>query len=293
MRKFNPSTIHSATAKGNLVASIASNFVNINKLILSVSGVGTLIIGKNNLRRNIYFFLYRFLIKVSLKRINYNIIFQNKDDCKNYKSFLNFKNEQSVIIAGSGVDTSSLKPVIKNTNTRNILLPARLLYEKGIEEFVKASKLLKQKNVKGIFYLCGDSNSINPSKIKLNIIEKWVDEGLIIYRGYYSDIQKMYQDIDIVCLPSWREGFPKVLMEAASFGLPVITTDVPGCRDAVIKNVTGILVPAKDEIKLANAISKLFEDVNLRKKMGKANRELAIEKFDLVQIVNKVIKLYY
>ena len=103
----------------------------------------------------------------------------------------------------------------------------------------------------------------------------------------------MYQDIDIVCLPSWREGFPKVLMEAASLGLPVITTDVPGCRDAVIKNVTGILVPAKDEIKLANAISKLFKDVNLRKKMGKANRELAIEKFDLVQIVNKVIKLYY
>ena len=103
----------------------------------------------------------------------------------------------------------------------------------------------------------------------------------------------MYQDIDIVCLPSWREGFPKVLMEAASLGLPVITTDVPGCRDAVIKNVTGILVPVKDEIKLANAISKLFEDVNLRNKMGKANRELAIEKFDLVQIVNKVIKLYY
>ena len=103
----------------------------------------------------------------------------------------------------------------------------------------------------------------------------------------------MYQDIDIVCLPSWREGFPKVLMEAASLGLPVITTDVPGCRDAVIKNVTGILVPAKDEIKLANAILKLFEDVNLRNKMGKANRELAIEKFDLVQIVNKVIKLYY
>ena len=172
-------------------------------------------------------------------------------------------------------------------------MPARLLYEKGIEEFVKASKLLKQKNVKGIFYLCGDSNSINPSKIKLDIIEKWVDEGLIIYRGYYSDIKKMYQDIDIVCLPSWREGFPKVLMEAASLGLPVITTDVPGCRDAVIKNVTGILVPAKDEIKLANAILKLFKDVNLRNKMGKANRELAIEKFDLVQIVNKVIKLYY
>ena len=80
---------------------------------MSVSGVGTLIIGKNNLKKNIYFYLYKFLIKASLKRINYNIIFQNKDDRKNYKSFLNFKNEQSVIIAGSGVDTSKLKPMIK------------------------------------------------------------------------------------------------------------------------------------------------------------------------------------
>ena len=141
--------------------------------------------------------------------------------------------------------------------------------------------------------LCGDSNSLNPSKIKLDVIDKWVDAGLIIYRGYYSDIQKMYKDIDIVCLPSWREGFPKVLMEAASLGLPVITTDVPGCRDAVIKNETGLLVPPKNEIKLANAIKKLFENVNLRNKMGRANRELAINNFDLVQIINKVIKLYY
>ena len=125
------------------------------------------------------------------------------------------------------------------------------------------------------------------------MIKKWARDGLIIYRGYYSDIQKMYKDIDIVCLPSWREGFPKVLMEAASLGLPVITTDVPGCRDAVIKNVTGILVPVKDEIKLANAIKKLFENVNLRNKMGRANRRLAIEKFDLEEIVSKIIKLYY
>ena len=102
----------------------------------------------------------------------------------------------------------------------------------------------------------------------------------------------MYKDIDVVCLPSWRESFPKVLMEAASLGLPVITTDVPGCRDAIIKNVTGILVPVKDEIKLANAIKKLFEDVNLRNKMGKANRELAIEKFDLVKSLIKIIKFY-
>ena len=157
-------------------------------------------------------------------------------------------------------------------------MPARLLYEKGIEEFVKASKLLKQKKVKGNFYLSGDALTVNPSKIKLEVIETWVNEGLIIYRGYNSDIKKMYKDIDIVCLPSWREGFPKVLMEAASLGLPIITTDVPGCRDAVIKNKTAILVPVKDEVELAKAIKKLFEDVQLRDKMGRFNRELAIKK---------------
>ena len=165
------------------MASIASNFVKVNKLIISVSGVGTLLIGKNNLKKKYFFLLYKFLIKSISKKVNFNIIFQNKDDCKNYKKILNFKNEQAFIIAGSGVNTSKLKPVKKKIH-RNILLPARLLYEKGIEEFVKASKILKKKNVKGVFYLSGDKHSANPSKIELDIIEKWVAEGLINYRGY-------------------------------------------------------------------------------------------------------------
>ena len=292
LRKFKPSTIHSVTAKANLMASVASNFVKVNKLIISVSGVGTLLIGKMNFKKRIFFSLYKLLINLFLKRVNFNIIFQNNEDLKNYKEILSFKNEQAFIIAGSGVNTSKLKPITKKRHTRNILLPARLLYEKGIEEYVKASKILKEKKIKGNFYLSGDYLSANPSSIDLEIIEKWVSKGLIIYRGYEFDTYKMYKDIDIVCLPSWREGFPKVLMEAASFGLPVIATDVPGCRDAVKKNKTGILVPLKDDIRLANAIKKLFEDVDLRKKMGKENRNMAVNKFDLNKIIPKVIKLY-
>ena len=171
-------------------------------------------------------------------------------------------------------------------------MPARLLYEKGIEEFVNASKILKKDNVNGVFYLAGDKHSANPSKIEFNKIERWVAEGLINYRGHFSNIKEMYKDIDIVCLPSWREGFPKVLMEAASLGLPVITTDVPGCRDAVIENKTAILVPIRDEINLATAIKKLFEDVNLRHKMGKAGRNLALKRFDLSKIIPRIIELY-
>ena len=292
LKKFNPTTIHSVTSKGNLMASIACNFVSTKKLILSVSGLGTLFIGKTNFKRKIILFLYKILLRVSLKFVNYNIIFQNKEDCKNYRKILDFNTYQIAIIPGSGVNTLYLKPTAKKKNTRNIILPARLLYEKGIEEFVNASKILKKDNVRGEFYLAGDPYSANPSKIEFNKIERWMDEGLINYRGYFSDIKEMYKDIDIVCLPSWREGFPKVLMEAASLGLPVITTDVPGCRDAIIENKTGILVPIKDEINLAFAIKKLFEDVKLRHKMGKAGRNLAVKKFDLDKIIPKIIKLY-
>ena len=138
------------------MASVASNFVKINKLIISVSGVGTLLIGKMNLKKRIFFSLYKLLINLFLKRVNFNIIFQNNEDLKNYKEILSFKNEQAFIIAGSGVNTSKLKPIIKKRHTRNILLPARLLYEKGIEEYVKASKILKEKKIKGNFYLSGD-----------------------------------------------------------------------------------------------------------------------------------------
>ena len=123
-------------------------------------------------------------------------------------------------------------------------------------------------------------------------IEEWVREGLIIYKGHEYDLNKLYEDMDIICLPSWREGFPKVLMEAASFGLPVITTDVPGCRDAVIDKKTALLVPVQNEIKLAEAIEKLLENTKLRIQMGKANRTLAITKFDLNYIVPQVIQLY-
>ena len=171
-------------------------------------------------------------------------------------------------------------------------MPARLLYEKGIEEFVKASKLLKQKKVNGTFYICGDPNSVNPSKIKLDIIEKWVDEGLIIYRGYFSDIKKMYKDIDIVCLPSWREGFPKVLMEAASLGLPVITTDVPGCRDAIIKNVTGILVPVKNTQRLTDAIIYLLKNPKINKQLGILGRQRAERLFSIDKIIENHFKIY-
>ncbi len=292
LKKFKPTTVHSATAKGNLMALLACNFINNVKLVLSISGIGTLFIGQKSIKNFFLRFFYKLIFRVLLKKIDYKIIFQNKDDYNSYKSIIKFNDENVIMVGGSGVDTSKFKPLSKKPNTRNILLPARMLYEKGVLEFVNASRILKKKNIKGNFYLAGDTISINPSAINLTTIEKWCAEGLVYYEGHQYELNKLYQDVDIVCLPSWREGFPKALMEAASFGLPVITTDVPGCRDAVIVNKTALLVPVQDEVRLADAIKKLFEDTKLRTKMGNASRELAIKKFDLNYIVPQIIKLY-
>ncbi len=292
LRKFNPTTVHSATAKANLMSLIACQFLGKTKLILSISGMGTLFTGKVKMRKLILQKLYKLIFNVLLKGVRFNLIFQNKDDYQNYKSFINFNDSEANIVPGSGVDIKILKPIKKKSNTIKVLLPARMLYEKGIQEFINAIKILKSENIVGEFYLAGDTVSINPSAIKRKIIDKWVSKGFIYYLGYQHDIQRLYEDIDIVCLPSWSEGFPKVLMEAASFGLPVITTNVPGCRDAVINNVTGIIVPLQNEIKLANAIKILIRDSKLRKKMGEANRSLAIKKFDLKVIVPKIVSLY-
>ena len=292
LKKFKPSTIHSATSKANLITALACNFLNRTNLIISVSGMGTLFTGKVGLKKLIFRFIFKYLLKISLKTLNYKIIFQNKDDFKKFQSIIKFSDKDAKIISGSGVDTKKLKPIPKKTNLKKILLPSRMLYEKGIEEFVKASKILKEKNIACTFYLAGDTMSLNPSAISKKTIDEWVSDGSIEYLGHIYNLNEMYKDIDIVCLPSWREGFPKVLMEAASFGIPTITTDVPGCRHAIINNKTGILVPLKDPILLADAIEKLIKDKNLQELMGKAGRALALKKFDLKIIIPQIINLY-
>ena len=161
-----------------------------------------------------------------------------------------------------------------------------------MNEFIDAAKILKKRKIKANFYLAGDITSANPSRIPKEKIFSWIKEGIVIYLDHQKDMKSIYSKMNIVCLPSWREGFPKVLMEAASCGLPTITTDVPGCKHAIINNKTGILIPVKNSIALANAIEKLFQDQNLQKLMGKAGRILALNKFDLKIIVPKIVKLY-
>ena len=148
LKKFNPTTVHSATAKANLMTCIAYNFLKKSKLILSVSGMGTMFTGKIGFKKKLLKLFFIFVFKISLRKLNYEIIFQNGDDLKSFHSIVSFEISKARIIRGSGVDTSKLKPSKKISKLTKILLPARMLYEKGIEEFVKASKILNIRPVR-------------------------------------------------------------------------------------------------------------------------------------------------
>ena len=292
LKMFRPTSVHSVTSKGNFMALLALNILKKPKLIMSISGLGTMFTGEINAKKKFFLFLYKSILNFSLKRIKYNIIFQNEDDFHQFNSLVKINSKNVEFVPGSGVDTSYFVPTKFKLNQRNILLPSRILYEKGVNEFIDAAKILKKRKVKANFYLAGDITSANPSRIPKEKIFSWIKEGIVIYLDHQKDMKSIYSKMNIVCLPSWREGFPKVLMEAASCGLPTITTDVPGCKHAIINNKTGILIPVKNSIALANAIEKLFQDQNLQKLMGKAGRVLALNKFDLKNIVPQIVKLY-
>ena len=284
LKLFKPTTVHSATSKGNFMAVISLNFIKNSKLVMSVSGLGTMFTGKIDFKKKLFLLIYKLILKFCLLRKNYNIIFQNHDDFNQFKSILNFKSNKAVFVPGSGVNTEKMSPTLTKTKDINILLPARMLYEKGINEFVEAARIIKSRKIDAKFYLVGDNISLNPSRIE--------KEGIITYLDYQQDMKSLYHKMTIICLPSWREGFPKVLMEAASYGIPTVTTDVPGCRDAIIDKKTGFLVPLRSPISIANKIEILIKNKNLQKKMGKAGRILALSKFDLKVIVPQIVKLY-
>ena len=292
LRKFRPSTVHSATAKGNFMASIACVFIPSVRLILSVSGLGTMFTGPRTLKKTLILFIYKLFLRVSLRKTEHKVIFQNKTDSENFIKIIPIEKSSISIVPGSGVETSKYLPSNKRINKRNVLLPSRVLYEKGVKEFIDASRILKAKNFKANFFIAGDYKSLNPSAVPKEKIGIWEDDKLVKYLGHQTDMSQLYKRMAIICLPSWREGFPKAIMEASSCGLPVITTNVPGCRDAIIKNKTGLLVPIKDPISLAKSIEKLIIDPKLAKYLGSNGRKLAVEKFDLSNIIPKILKLY-
>ncbi|MCT7517013.1 glycosyltransferase family 4 protein [Aliarcobacter cryaerophilus] len=288
VKEINPNIAHFVTIKPVLYGGIASRFLNTHKKVFSISGLGFIFI-KQGFKASIARMLIKTMYKFALGGKNSHVIVQNPDDKEVVNSIVKVP---ITLIRGSGVDLSQYEYKEENNENIKVSMACRLLKDKGVFEYIEASKILKKKYLNVKFELYGDIDIHNPASLTSDDIKKIKEEGFVNVYGFSSDIAKVFSDSNIVVLPSYREGLPKVLIEAAACGRAIVTTDVPGCRDAIEPNVTGLLCEAKDTESLASVIEKLILDKDLRNSMGKEGRKLAEQEFDINKVVEKHFEIY-
>ncbi|MGH9636955.1 MAG: glycosyltransferase, partial [Candidatus Angelobacter sp.] len=199
--------------------------------------------------------------------------------------------DNTEVIMGSGVDLELFRPSPQPSGVPIVMLPSRLLWNKGVAEFVAAAELLTSTGVQARFVLVGDTDEGSPSAIPRSRIAEWNDSGSIEWWGKMRNMERVLPQASIICLPSYREGIPKILIEAAACARPIVTTDVPGCRDVVQHYVNGMLVPAQNTDVLALTIKVLLDNSELRKRMGEAGRKISAHFSDDV-IIEKTLARY-
>jgi glycosyltransferase involved in cell wall biosynthesis len=231
-------------------------------------------------------------LRLALNGKHTRLILQNPDDCRTLIDAGVARAESVRLVRGSGVDTSVFVPVTKRRATPLIILPARLLWDKGVGEFVTCARAIKAAGVQARFALVGDPDPHNPESVPLAQLHQWVAEGAVEWWGRRADMPAVLAQADLVCLPSYREGLPLALLEAASCGLPIVTFDVPGCREAVEHGKNGFLVPFGDQGMLNDAVARLLADEALRRQFGAAGREKAEREFTRERIAKETLAVW-
>jgi len=286
-----PDLVHLVTIKPVLYGGIAARLARVPSVVAAVSGLGFVFMAtdfKSRLIKMLVVVLYR----LALGKERLKVIFQNKDDRNALIDAGILTGKKDIIIRGSGVDLTVCHVTPEKEGIPVVVMAARLLKDKGVWEFVEATSELRKRGVRARFVLAGDVDFGNPTSLTAADIESIQQMGHLELTGYCSNIAALFASAHVVVLPSYREGLPKVLIEAAACGRAVVTTDVPGCRDAIESNQTGILVPVRDSKALADAIQTLVEQPDLRQKMAKAGRELSEQEFDIKGVVNQHLSIY-
>jgi glycosyltransferase involved in cell wall biosynthesis len=287
LKKIKPDIVFSYAIKPSIYGSIAAVLNRVPKKYSMITGLGYTFTGKS-IQQKILQWLLKTLFKISF-RFNNVVFFQNSDDLEDFKKMsIITDNIKTKVVNGSGVNIHlyyKTQPVLKPIS---FLLIARLIWDKGIKEFVEAAKILKEKYPEVEFKILGRFDT-NPNAVKKNDIDDWVRQGFIKYLGETKDVRPFISKCSVYVLPSfYREGNPRSILEAMSMGKPIITTDTPGCRETVKEGENGFLVPIKNSIELVNAMEKFVLDTKKIVKMGKRSREKAENRYD-VRKVNKAI----
>ncbi|WP_280570253.1 glycosyltransferase family 4 protein [Chromohalobacter sp. 296-RDG] len=292
MHRLKPNLVHLVTIKPVLYGGMTARLVRVPAVVAAVSGLGTVFVtegGRVGLLKRVISVLYR----LALGHRNLVVIFQNQDDHQALANIGAVKPPQARIIRGSGITLADCPWEPEPEGSPVITMAARLLRNKGVEEFIEAARLLAERGVVVRFRLIGSRDTGNPTSVTEAQLAAWREEGLVELLGHRDDVPRQYAFSHMVALPSYYgEGLPKSLVEAAACGRAVITTDMPGCRDAIEPGVTGLLVPPRNAMALADAIQQLAEDPDKRQAMGRAGRGLAEREFDIERIVGQHLAIY-
>ena len=291
LKKEKPDVAHLITIKPYLYGGVLSRLVGVPNLVSAVSGLGTLFL-HNDLKSRFLRLLVYHIYLLAFNHSNQKVIVQNDQDLNLLVNWGVLKSSKVSLIKGSGVKLENFTNLDDPPGEITICFANRLLRDKGIYDFVSAAKIIKERGIKARFIVAGDLDTNNLSGLDLNDLNELKKNNDIELLGYEKDIPSLYAKSHIICLPSFREGLPKSLIEAAAASRAVVTTDVPGCRDAIIPNKTGLLVLPKNPQNLADKLQWLIQHPKERIAMGKAGRKLAEKEFLIEKIVQNHLDIY-
>lgn len=285
LKRLRPALLHNIAQKPVLYGTLAARLAGVPAVVNGVAGMGYLFTSGKPRAQLLPRLLARLVggaYRALLAKPNVRVLVQNPDD---QGLILSITGVEPVLIPGSGVDLTRFVPRLETPGEVVVMLASRMLRDKGVGEFVAAARLLKGRGSPARFVLVGKPDPGNPTSVGEDQLSDWHREGCIAWWGYQGDMPAVLAQAHIACLPSYyREGLPKFLIEAAAAGLPLVTTDATGCREAVEVGRNGLLVPPRDATVLALALERLIADPDLRRRFGARSRQIAEERFDSTKI---------
>ena len=292
LREFQPDLIHAVALKPVLYSSLAARLVGVQRRVFAMGGLG-FVFASDQLSARLLRPIVVTALRLAFAGTRTQLILQNANDLQLLTAAKVAGATQIRLICGAGVDTQAFRPEPERNGPPLIVLPARMLWAKGIAEFVSCAIEAKRRGLNARFALVGEPDSHNPQCVPEAQLKQWSDAGIVEWWGRREDMPAVFAEAHIVCLPSsYGEGLPKALLEAASCGRPIVTYDVPGCREVVEHGKNGLLVPLKDTKRLVEAIIELVNDPALRKRMGAAGRRKVLAAFSQEQIFDDTLRVW-
>ena len=289
-RRVRPALVHHVTIKPVLYGSVVARTCGTPAIVNSITGLGY-VFSSSNADARLLKSLMLPVMRYGCDRRNVTMLFENNDDLELYCSLRIADKSRSHVIPSSGIDPAAFTPHRHTAGAVTVMLLSRMLWDKGVKEFVDAARVVKSTRPLTRFVLVGATDP-NPESIPGDTLRQWNEEGIVEYWGWRSDVPVTLQSADILCLPSYREGLPRSLLEGAAAGLALLTTDVPGCRDVVRANLSGLIVPARNVEALARAMLELVDNVEMRGALGSAARADVIARFSVESVINQTCAAY-